>query len=179
MKDDIQFLKELQKELKTQEVDSQAAPRFWVIMDYRETPTHEDYDYDRTSYFHNDGDVTEFFTVQELRKFIMNHYFYDNESDELKEILNNSDLNFDELWEYVEENLNEDGWFNSVPVKEESFIVPDTMFLTKEEAQKHLRLNKHHYTSKAHTYAMTAWRSPKVAKLFDILETFDWDQISK
>lgn len=30
MNKDIQFLKELQNELKTQDHDSQAAPRFWL-----------------------------------------------------------------------------------------------------------------------------------------------------
>ncbi|MGG1017335.1 hypothetical protein ABE169_19540, partial [Bacillus subtilis] len=34
MNKDIQFLKELQNELKTQDRDSQAAPRFWTVGDY-------------------------------------------------------------------------------------------------------------------------------------------------
>lgn len=51
------------------------------------------------------------------------------------------------------------------------------MFLTKEEAKQHLKVNHYHYTSKAHTYAMTAWRAPKVERLLKILETFDWDSI--
>ncbi|MGG1017375.1 hypothetical protein ABE169_19750, partial [Bacillus subtilis] len=34
MNKDIQFLKELQNELKTQDHDSQAAPRFWTVGDY-------------------------------------------------------------------------------------------------------------------------------------------------
>lgn len=51
------------------------------------------------------------------------------------------------------------------------------MFLTKAEAKRHIRLNKHHYTSEAHTYAMTALRAPKVERLLKILETFDWDSI--
>ncbi|MEN2438793.1 hypothetical protein AAC934_10540 [Bacillus subtilis] len=34
MNQDIQFLKELQQELKTQDTDGQAAPRFWTVGDY-------------------------------------------------------------------------------------------------------------------------------------------------
>lgn len=51
------------------------------------------------------------------------------------------------------------------------------MFLTKAEAKRHIRLNKHHYTSETHTYVMTAWRAPKVERLLNILETFDWKSI--
>ncbi|ATC49366.1 hypothetical protein CLI97_00029 [Bacillus velezensis] len=34
MNQDIQFLKELQQELKNQDNDGQAAPRFWTVGDY-------------------------------------------------------------------------------------------------------------------------------------------------
>lgn len=34
MNQDIQFLKELQQELKDQDNDCQAAPRFWTVGDY-------------------------------------------------------------------------------------------------------------------------------------------------
>jgi len=40
---EIKFLKELQEELNTQGTDSQAAPRFWVVVDYRTVPTGEGY----------------------------------------------------------------------------------------------------------------------------------------
>lgn len=61
----------------------------------------------------------------------------------------------------------------------EEYIVPDTMFITKEEAKEHLEKNKHHYSSKAHTYAMTAWRSPSVKKLFEILMNADWEILNR
>ncbi|WP_308729404.1 hypothetical protein [Bacillus atrophaeus] len=41
MNKDIQFLKELQNELKTQDHDSQAAPHFWSIGDYKWIRTSE------------------------------------------------------------------------------------------------------------------------------------------
>ncbi|WP_419958275.1 hypothetical protein [Psychrobacillus psychrotolerans] len=97
----------------------------------------------------------------------------------LQELLSDETKDIDTLWAYIENNLNDDGYFSKVFVKEESFIRPDSisMFLTKEEAKRHLELNHYHYTSKAHTYAMTAWRAPKVEKLLNILSTFDWDSI--
>lgn len=56
------------------------------------------------------------------------------------------------------------------------FIVPDTMFLTQEEAQRHLKANYYHYTKDAHTYAMTAWRSPEVEDLLKLLRSIDFDE---
>ncbi len=180
MNTDIQFLKGLQQQMKWEDendYDSQASPRFWVIMDYRTVPTHEDYDYDRTMYFHNDGDHTEFKSVEDLKEFLSNYYLEDDETGELEELLNDEDMSFEYLWGFVGDHLNEDGFFNEVPVKEEFFIVPNTMFLTKEEAKRHIENNRHHYTSKAHTYAMTAWRAPKVERLLNILMSFDWDSV--
>lgn len=187
MSEEIGFLKELQKELRTQEIDSQAAPRYWAIMDYRIVPGNEDYDNGEYSYIFNDGDHKEFKNFEELREFLEDDFGEEVENDhELREIIgagvNESDefsIRFDELWEYVEEKLNDEGYFSKVFVKEEEFIVPNTMFLTKEEAKKHLQLNDYHYTQKAHTYAMTAWRAPKVRRLFEILESFDWDSINQ
>lgn len=182
MNEDIQFLKDLQKQLRYQsehDYDSQASPRFWVIMDYRNVPGNEEYDNGFEEYFHNDGDLTKFKTFDELKEFVEEYYEDDVKSDEYLEEMLEGTNDIDEVWEYIEENLNEEGFFSKVFVKEESFLVPDTMFLTKEEAKRHLELNNYHYTKKAHTYAMTAWRAPKVERLLNILENFDWDSIDK
>ena len=176
MNNDIQFLKELQSKLNTQEHDYQAHPRFWVIMDYRIVPANEDYDSGFIQYFHNDGEHTVFKTFGDLKGFLEEYYEDDIEKDEeLQELLKSEDIN--ELWEYVEDNLNDDGFFSKVFVKEEAYIKEDTMFLTKEEAKAHLESNYYHYTKKAHTYAMTAWRSPEVEILMNILMKFDWDKV--
>jgi hypothetical protein len=184
MRDEIKFLKELQEELKTQETDYQAAPRFWAIKDYRMVPGNEEYDSCTTSYFHNDGDHTEFADVEDLKEFLTEHYLDDvyeyldtEEVVDFKELLNRKDTTFEELWEFVNDCMNDDGFFRECPVKEESFVRYNTMFLTKAEAKRHLELNHYHYSKKAHTYAMTAWRAPKVERLLEILETFDWDKV--
>lgn len=181
MKEQIQFLKELQATMKHEDendYDGQASPRFWAIMDYRTVPGHEDYDNGFDSYFYNDGDHSEFHNFDELKDFLEEYYEDGVESDDyLLELLSDKTKDIDTLWAYIENHLNDDGYFSKVFVKEESFIRPDTMFLTKEEAKRHLELNHYHYTSKAHTYAMTAWRAPKVDQLLKLLQTFDWDSI--
>ena len=180
MKDDIQFLKDFQHELNTQDTQHQASPRYWGIMNYRDVPGNEDYDNGGTSYFHNDGDHSEFNNFEDLKDFLEEHYEDVVELDqELQGILNGSDQDFFELWEYVVDNHNEDGYYSEVFMREDSFVVPGTMFLTKAEAQKHLELNHYHYSPKAHTYAMTAWRAPKVERLMNILMNFDFEALEK
>lgn len=181
MKEEIQFLKELQQQLQYEDehdYDSQASPRFWTIMNYRIVPANEDYDSGYDQHFYNDGDHTEFKNFTDLKEFLEEYFEEDVEQDkELQEMLNDENESFYELWEYVEDNLNDSGFFSKVFVKEEEYVVPNTMFLTKEEAKKHLELNHYHYTSNAHTYAMTAWRAPKVERLLKILKNFDWDSV--
>lgn len=179
MNAEIDFLKGLQEELNTQDTVCQASPRYWGIMNYRTVPAHEDYNATRTEYIHNDGDHTAFDSTSDLNEFLSDYYLDDLEGREYRELkgMLEDGTHFDGLWEYVEEHLNDDGYFNKVAVMEEESIVQGAMFLTKAEAEKHLELNHYHYSRKAHVYAMTAWRAPKVERLMKILETFDWDKV--
>ncbi|MNW55214.1 hypothetical protein D3C74_328620 [compost metagenome] len=146
-------------------------------MNYRNVPGHEEYDDGWIEYYHNDGDHEVFRNFSDLKEFIEMYYEDDiQENSELEELLNSEAEDFEELWEFTKDNLNDNGFFGEVFVKEQGFIASDTLFLTKKEAKRHLELNHYHYSSKAHTYAMTAWRAPKVERLINILETFDWDK---
>lgn len=172
MIEDIQFLKELQKELKTQDHDVQAAPRYWTVGDYKMVGCPEGY--------------------QDIYHVgLPNRDYYDDLDELLKEIkedLEDSDEyskkakdEFDEIGceesalDWIKDHYDEDAYL--IPVKEEHIIHANTMFLTKAEAKRHIELNHYHYSPKAHTYAMTAWRAPKVERLLKILETFDWDSL--
>lgn len=176
MNKDIEFLKKLQHELKTQENDGQAAPRFWVIMDHEYQITEKGH-HDRISVY--DSDANEAYEIMEYTKLQLEDDVL-SEDDciaELKEIMKDDEyLRENRLIEWIEENRNELTVFYE---KEVSVIKQDTMFLTKQEAKDHLKANSHHYSNKAHTYAMTAWRAPKVARLLNILENFDWNLLQK
>lgn len=158
--------------------DCQASPRFWVVMDYRRVPAHPDYDDTEPVYMHNDGDHTEFDTLEELFEFCLEHLELDlqNEPD-IEDDLESDGL--DGYFNYVLDYHNDDNHFSIVDCKEQEYIVPDTMFLTKKAAKDHIKANQHHYTNKAHTYAMTAWRSPQVALVIDFLQHFDFDALLK
>lgn len=173
MSDDIQFLKDLQTELKTQEQDSQADPRFWVIMDHEYQITEEGY-HDRVSVF--DQDVCESYEVEEYAKRLLEDgELSEDETSNLNSIINGDEYSKEEdLIDWIKDNCENASIFYE---KEVSVIKQNTMFLTKQEAKNHLKANSHHYSSKAHIYAMTAWRAPKVERLMRILENFDWDSL--
>lgn len=178
--EDIQFLKDLQKQIRWEsenDYDMQASPRFWVIMDYRISPGNEDCDNGYMERYWNNGDHCAFKNFEELKQFIEDDYAENDEEvpEDLQEALDSND--FDSLWELVHEDYNEDGFYSEIFVKEEEYIVPNTLFLTKEEAKRHLVVNGHNLSSKAHTYAMTALRAPKVERLVKILNEFDFDSL--
>jgi len=173
MQKDIRFLKELQEELKTQETDSQAAPRFWVIRDYQTVVCPDGYhdEYHVASVKREDFD--EVYALLE-----------DIEADELDNLSEEARESFNEIGgcaipaiEWLQEYWSDDA--ELIPVKLEGFICPNTMFIIKKEAEEHIKANHYHYSPKAHTYAMTAWRAPKVERLLKVLEKFDWDSVNK
>ncbi|NYV64607.1 hypothetical protein HYI36_05015 [Bacillus sp. Gen3] len=171
----IQFLKDLQNELKTQEDDGQAAPRYWSIMDYKWVVTAEGHE-DRISLF--DSDTCETIELDDYVDEILNgdrkEEFSEEEIEELKD--KKEWCGPSDIYDWIEE-YDDGSRFYMIYEEQVSFIAPNTMFLTKAEAKRHLELNHYHYSPKAHTYAMTAWRAPKMKQLIKILETFDWDSI--
>lgn len=163
------FMKQLGKELREQETDYQAEPRFWSIMDYKYVPTADGCG-ERIAVYDNEGNM--YYDVEEFIKDYLEYQETDSLLDKhgresLGEFLQVDDLY--EAYEYVKDNFDDDEW-NSAEEEKISYIKENTMFLTKEEAKEHLRSNSHHYTKDAHTYAMTAWRAPKVGRLLKILE---------
>ena len=167
--EDIQFLKDLSYELNTQDHVGQANPRFWVIMDTKKVYGYDkEYrGYDGYEVVHDDEVVAD--NLDDLLKYLddigmeieitgdglvkVEGYRCAKDVESIIGLINDAlRYNF-ELVGYVEEE----------------YIVQDTMFLTLREAQDHIKRNYYHYSDKVHPYAMTAWRSPQVSKLIDIL----------
>lgn len=169
--EDIQFLKDLQHELLTQDKVSQADPRFWVIRDYRWDIIPDEYAEDYQVY-DRDGDC---WTLSGFIEYLKD----DKDNDELLADVDWSDDNYD-IVDRLVDKLNEECGAEDYTIHgviEQSFIVPNTMFLTIAEAKQHLKLNHYHYTSRAHAYAMTAWRAPKVERLIKLLQMVDFDEL--
>lgn len=173
--DEIRFLKELQKEMNTQDNLGQADPRYWVIRDFGKVYGERLNNPDGFTVFDSDGgsEVCEIeyriFRTSEMADEILKkleEQDYDLSDDDKQTIEDAYDL--DSLIEALEE-LD----FSVVQYE----IVPkySGMFLTQKAAEEHLRKNYYHYTDDATTYAMTAWRSQEVDMLYKILHSVDFD----
>ena len=166
MKSDIEFLKDLQIELNSQSDDCQAGPRFWTVGDYEWVPCDSENAERYSVYLPNDGES------YEINDFLENILDRDKLSEEELEELNEVSCE-ESAFDWIREHYDDGASLH--PEREEHCVKENTMFLTKEEAKKHIELNHYHYTKKVHTYAMTAWRAPKVERLLKILSEFDFD----
>ena len=99
---------------------------------------------------------------------------YYTEGDEILEEYNYID-NIEELIEALSDcGIIEDDEYMVGNYRNEHHIYPDTMFLTNRSCKRHIELNHYHYDADVHSYAMTAWRSPEVEQLWNILQKVDW-----
>ena len=180
-KEDINFLKELQNEMLTQDHVCQADPRFWVVQG-----TIQEYGYE---YEGADGCamVIDCDTILDDMKDACEWL---NDEDECVEYIYNSKdnniichiedectifSNLDEVCEYIVDNLDESPYL--VYYRNISKNYENTMFLTNRECKEHIDVNYYHYPKDAHSYAMTAWRSPQVERLYKIIQETDWESL--
>jgi len=196
--EDIEFLREFQKELNTQDTLGQANPRFWVIKGTEkmyhvdEADGYELYDTECCDVlasttegicdYINENLLDEInenrlngekFTVAFENglfgsdKIIVKWLDGGSEDDEMIEELESMDE--------IKEWLSDQGYdYEVISYKIVEKIYEDTMFLTQIDAENHLRSNYYHYSDDAHTYAMTAWRSPRVERLVKMLQEIDF-----
>lgn len=155
--EDKEFLHNLREEMLNQDHDYQAGPRFWVVGDVVERIVPEGYG-DRIVIMDKESNY-KYESIEDFRKMLIEEE-YCTEA-ELEDVWD------DELIEYIDNK--ESGRFVWMEIVEENMIQPNTFFLTKKECLKHIEENAHHY-NKPFSYAMTAWRSPEVAKLWEIIE---------
>lgn len=185
--DNLVFLKELQHELNNQPTLATADPRYWVIRDYEYREATSNDGIDAVEFF-EDGS-SEIICLNEAVERVYRENLLLGGVDHAEDWLKDNSIQFDEhgyMWlgsqiafegaikDYAENNA-----LDCVFLTKLWAIVPDTMFLTLREAEEHLKANYYHYTSEAHTYCMTAWRSPDVAQLIKLLHTVDFDELAK
>lgn len=168
-KEDIEFLRELQHELNTQETDGQAQPRYWGIAETKCKPTPE---YCGDPYiFLGEGKPL---TCKEFVDFLTDNDYLEGHEEEWEEVDKEDTGN---LVSFATYNLQmrsvREVWMDT----EYHIISEDSnVFLTKRACQAHIKANGYHY-SKPHTYAMTAWRNPEFERVLNILQTMNLDDI--
>lgn len=167
--EDVNFLKKLQHEMLTQDNVGQAAPRFWAVMTTRKIYWVEE-DIDGYEVVIDEERVED--TVKDILSYIKEYHadFCEEFPDTILE------------WEKYKSAealcniLKEEGWnIFRLPYRKTEVIAENTFFLTLAECKKHIELNSHYYVN-PHPYCMTAWRSPQVERLFQILENENWDR---
>ena len=188
--DDIKFLKELQKELNTEDNVGTANPRYWVI---RQPERIYHLDEDEADYYVFIDECDKYELTLEDLKDKLEFLCDDNlKSVEVKDGVLTFEY-FDEWLEEVEEyKVDYDNYYtdgkdkilelleSDVSVayyKEVDATVDNCMFLTQIDAENHLRANDYHYHEKARTYCMCGWRNPRFEKLLTTLSNTDFDSM--
>lgn len=161
-KDHAAILAGIQAQLLDNEADRimqscQAAPVYYGIIDREKCVTEEGH-HDFVEYYDTDRCCTL------------------DEDEVLQRIDEYMELNDDDDRSYAADHWHEDCYeIEPIYMAFRRLIVPNIMFLTRAEAESHLASNYYHYTDWAHTYAMTAWRSPMVSQLLHVLQEADFN----
>lgn len=175
-KEDIEFLKELAHELKTQDNCGTRNP-VWCIMDTRKVAKPEGCG-DEIKVF--DGDT--FFSLSYFADYAVENFIKEEEgiSDDtirlkILDCRSTCDLKY-VLDLYFAANTDD---YKIVDCSEEEFVTEQTAgaFLTLRAAKKHLKENYYHYSANAKAYALSAWRNPELERLLDIIKDTNWEAL--
>ena len=199
-KDDIDFLKALQKERNTQDNCGTADVRTWVIKTRDDTVTeegHEDYYLLYDSENCNNLDLEDIYDILkdlELEtdyytgKLVIENLNFENDVIEFTYFGRKSSISKD--------NNNKDGivikgicvgelisFFNDngydiVTVNMRINWDHKFCFLTEKAAREYLMENSHKHSVDAHTYCICTYQDPEIARLMDIVESTDWDSVN-
>ncbi len=189
--DDIDFLRNLGAEMNTQEHDSQADPRFWVIREYREDAVWEEQasEYAVT----HDGESVDLAEAikEQYEETALSNYRYNDFSAFMPQrfgfyaYVRDEDGKLDVRIEVNDSSAaaewlcSEDESYDLVPIDKVAHIVHNTFFITKAEAKRYIEHQRHNLAIKPHTYGMTALRSREVSRLWEILQNVDWERVKR
>jgi len=190
-KKDIEFLKELQHEMLTQDSICQASPRFWVVQGtVKEYGIDSEYDCNGSELIWDSETFAEDID-DAMKKFRDGYYdifqdkgiairkkegywqFSKNRGKDITEV-----YDLDDIKDFMEEELGYDN-VDVVNYRNVDKNFENTMFLTNRECKAHIKTNYYHYPKDAHSYAMTAWRASEVEKLWDILDRINWEKVEE
>lgn len=174
-KSELTWLAKLQNDLHEDRKNemTQADPVYYGIQDIASYVTEDGY-HDYITYYDSDAceemSFAQLFTDgpladEKTRKMLLT-----------EEIIRSKDWNYEIVDEDEFNNFLEDHGISICFIAETPIIKTDVLFLTRKDAQAHLDDNRHHYTNKAVTYAMTAWRSPRYEHLMELLRNIDFER---
>lgn len=173
-KEDIEFLKELQNEMKTQDTCGQAAPRFWGIRERVRRFVPEGCG-EGVLIVESDGVEYEFDEYVQTLDIIISDGDIDEKTVMKWDEVDKKDM--DEVVDFANEYFGRDARIVEYDWVDE--ISEETgCFLTKRAAELHISQNGYHYTNPV-PYAMTAWRNPEFERFLKIFEEMDIDRLKE
>ena len=196
--EDLLFLQKLQHVMRTQDTCCQAAPRYWTIMDTEQVYNVTAFDAD-ASYLTYCGNIVAK-SLDEIKKFILdmrkdilkkegydeleiteitapirhlNVYMADSEYEEEMRIDDAEDAAVFLNDTFESEN------YDVIYAKKVQKPAKGPLFMTKAAAEEYLQKYGYNHSKDAHPYAMTAYRSPEIERLWKIVEETSWKQEEK
>lgn len=173
-KEDIEFLKQLKRDILEGDRVGQAEPAFWMIKEkgWRRTDEDDGYPFYWSSYYSSEvKDLADF--KSQLKQIIRNDSAPDNTcyDDEIEAL-----GSMDECWEWACDNDLGDCFDKSYRERYDFLSQMTGAFLTKEDADEYVRRYGYNHDESAHSYALTAIRNPRFKRLWDIVTKTDWDE---
>lgn len=175
--EDLDFLINLQKELLEQNEKyklHQADPIYVGIMDYQWEVVPEDCAEEIHVLCFGEAE----YEIDEFIQYLFFSYKLKETDTPENEIIDNlKDSNTtDDLRIAIDEYFSDidSSDYEIIHVRRVGHIAQNCCFITWSDAVEHLKRNKHHYSTDAHPYAMTAFRSPQLEKLLEIIKTTGW-----
>jgi hypothetical protein len=166
-KEDLEFLKDLQHELNTQDNDGTADPLYWGVLEEKEEYVPEGCGEPRIS--HDDGSWTLEEAVESVNE-VINEYDQDAQ-DEWKDIWKDD---AEDVCNFMRETLKWDFCDVYYVEKVDRISNYSGAFLTKRACKQHIEKNHYHYDN-PRTYAMCAYRNYELERLLKILKTIKLD----
>lgn len=186
--EDIDFLSQLQETMNTQDTVCQADPRFWVIREERyEQAAPDDGIY--FVYFHGSSFIGRV-DIEDAIDGAVKAFEPSDECETVDEYLERFDLYLsgkktlvsfgqsynDSIKALIMDYASTFGCTVSFFTRKVA-ICPNTLFLTKASCENHIMCYGYNYNN-PHSYAMTAYRSPEVEQLYDILHNVDFSELT-
>lgn len=191
-KDDIEFLSSLQEEMNTQPTVCQADPRFWAILSSEYVQALPGDDINRVVFHDENGGNPSMSFKDACRAAVKLAYMIGGDG-YLEDYLDKFDLYLSDKGELVAYGDGEGVHARRKLIEDYaalreclgvSFMTlkrgihPNTLFLTKREAEEHIGRYGYNYLE-PRAYAMTAVRSPQVERLYDVLHHVDFEALGE
>ena len=173
-REDVEFLKNLKKELETQNSRYTSNP-LYVIMDKKELVTAGGYEH-RSCWMDEEG--TEWETLESLFDYLEENYS-DYLEENYSEVLDGLSIKEKFLEDHNDgtEEIYVKGLtdkFTLVHLQKFDNIKGSGVYsFFENDAKEHLESNRYHYNKGAHTHACSLWRSPRMEKLLNWIQQVD------